>query len=587
MVTQIQQPTRAAIYRRVSSARQEERGYSLAGQARECTDLAAEIGAQVVLDREDVGSGADWDLPGLLDILEAAKRGEYDVLIVYDTSRLARDIGKLKVVERTLERAGVEVRYVRQHFDNSPTGQLQKDIMAAIDSYERSNLTIRFTLGKRAKVHRGLVMGQGRVPFGHRRVTDPKTGKTVALEIHPEQAEIVRRIVRDLQTMSVDEVAERLTADRIPTPTGGHSWIGASVYAIVNNPAIVGTYVHGKRTESRTGGQRKSTRRPESEWDGVSVPPIVSMSELEAARRAMEHRKVAHGRRRMQATDDDPFLLRGLIQCGQCGGQISVGSQRRRWRLKSGELADHGIFRYYTCIRAKTRHAEAAGVPPCRHVSWIPAEELEASVWEMLTGALLDGDRVAAAFRELEARGAKHDTLAAERQAEMERQIARRRRALDKISRELVMEDVDEERERSLRATAAQISAELGGYVQSLDQLQAAAPLGSYADQAAALQAFIRDISTGLEHATPAERQQVLRILQLRATINTDPEGERFGKHRYRIAWEGIINLSTTYHHPFRLNHHASTAPSTDITPMTSGKLNSQSGDGVKLKFMP
>ena len=52
----------AAIYRRVSSARQEDRGYSLDGQLEECQQFATDLGATVVFERADVGSGADWDL---------------------------------------------------------------------------------------------------------------------------------------------------------------------------------------------------------------------------------------------------------------------------------------------------------------------------------------------------------------------------------------------------------------------------------------------------------------------------------------------------------------------------------------------
>ncbi len=52
--------SRAAVYRRVSSIIQEDRGYSLDGQLTECTELAERLGMVVVMERSDVGSGADW-----------------------------------------------------------------------------------------------------------------------------------------------------------------------------------------------------------------------------------------------------------------------------------------------------------------------------------------------------------------------------------------------------------------------------------------------------------------------------------------------------------------------------------------------
>lgn len=52
-------PLRAAIYARVSTPGQKEDGYSLDGQVTGCRALAASLGATVVLERQEVGSGAD------------------------------------------------------------------------------------------------------------------------------------------------------------------------------------------------------------------------------------------------------------------------------------------------------------------------------------------------------------------------------------------------------------------------------------------------------------------------------------------------------------------------------------------------
>src|SRR5437588_762284 len=105
---------RAAIYVRVSTQGQEEHGYGLDGQLAECRNLAERLGATVASDHvfQDVGSGADWELPRLLDLLERAQRHEFDTVLTLATSRLARDVGKLAVLQRTLKRASVTVQYV-------------------------------------------------------------------------------------------------------------------------------------------------------------------------------------------------------------------------------------------------------------------------------------------------------------------------------------------------------------------------------------------------------------------------------------------------------------------------------------------
>ena len=65
---------RAALYCRVSTQEQGQRGYSLGAQEQDDRALAAELGAAVVAVYQDQDSGASWDLPGLNALLDAAKR---------------------------------------------------------------------------------------------------------------------------------------------------------------------------------------------------------------------------------------------------------------------------------------------------------------------------------------------------------------------------------------------------------------------------------------------------------------------------------------------------------------------------------
>ncbi len=520
-------------------------------------------------------------MPGLLDILEAAQASQFDRLIVFDTSRLARDIGKLKAIERMLTRSNVDVTYVRQQFDDGPSGQLQKDIMSAVDSYERLNLVVRFALGKRAKIHRGLVMGQGRTPYGHRRVTDAKTSKTIGLAIDEDQRAVILRMLQSLRTKSFDEVANELTAAGIPTANGAPRWTGASVYSIINNPSITGRYVHGKTIDQRGKGKRRVIALPSDDWASVAIPPIVSDEELADVQQAIERRKRTHAAKFLKG-DDDPFTLRGMLVCGRCGGQISTG--RQQMTGSSGKR--YGLRRYYGCIRSKKRQAELAGVPKC-DLAWIHADELEAYASDQLGRALFDPDRIAVAFAMLREQASDGAETYLERMATIEREIARRRRAMDKATRELLMDDVSPERERSLRTILANLEAELGDLTRSLDALGSVKTNAISLGQVDALETFVREIAFAWEHATPAERREVFDVLQLRATVTPDPDGDVIGRKRYRIVWEGLIDMTGDQSQSMRLNHANSTSPSVNIVDMENQKPQRQSWDGVKMKFMP
>ena len=216
---------RAAKYRRVSTLEQARKGYSLDAQDKDLDRLAVELGAAVVADFEDQDSGAEWDLPGLNALLAAAKRREFDVLLVYDIDRLARSMSKQLVLEEELKRCGVTIKYATLRLGDSDEDRLLKNMRASIAEYERAKIALRTTRGRRAKAEQGMIVGNGWAPYGYRFVyeTDSRTGKTrvVSLEPDPITAPIVRRIFAEVARLSLNRVCDILNADGIPTYFAG------------------------------------------------------------------------------------------------------------------------------------------------------------------------------------------------------------------------------------------------------------------------------------------------------------------------------------------------------------------------------
>src|SRR3954452_8072945 len=182
--------TRAAIYTRVSTLEQGERGYSLEAQASDCCKLAAELSTVVVGAYSDQDSGASWDLPGLNAMLDAAKRREFELLLCYDPDRLARRMAKQLVIEEELTRAGVGLRYVTLRIGESAEDRLLKNVRSSIAEYEREKIALRCSRGRRAKAEQGLVVGIGIPPFGYRYLRNDK-GRAYGLEPDPCSAPIV------------------------------------------------------------------------------------------------------------------------------------------------------------------------------------------------------------------------------------------------------------------------------------------------------------------------------------------------------------------------------------------------------------
>src|SRR5260370_18812457 len=100
---------RAALYSRVSTEDQAER-FGLASQVSELQALARQRGYTIPAGGEfidDGASGADLDRPALTRLREAIRRRLFDVVLIHDPDRLARQLSRPLLLTAALERAAV------------------------------------------------------------------------------------------------------------------------------------------------------------------------------------------------------------------------------------------------------------------------------------------------------------------------------------------------------------------------------------------------------------------------------------------------------------------------------------------------
>ena len=185
---------RAVLYARTSYYDRGNNGRNLAGQLEMCREYALSRGWRVVaeLAEDDRGvSGASFDLPELNKALEMARVGGFDVLVVRELDRFARNLAKQLIVEGEFKQAGVDVEYVLGEYDDTPEGNMMKNIRAVIAEYERLKIAERTRRGRRRKVKKGHVSVAQQPPYGYR--TAENGGKNT-LEIYEPEARIIRLI---------------------------------------------------------------------------------------------------------------------------------------------------------------------------------------------------------------------------------------------------------------------------------------------------------------------------------------------------------------------------------------------------------
>src|SRR5262249_45966348 len=83
---------------------------------------AVRLGYAVALGLEETGSGATNDRPGLAELLDAARRGKVEAVIVWKLDRFGRSALDLLANIRQLEDAGVRFVAVTQGIDTKPGG---------------------------------------------------------------------------------------------------------------------------------------------------------------------------------------------------------------------------------------------------------------------------------------------------------------------------------------------------------------------------------------------------------------------------------------------------------------------------------
>jgi DNA invertase Pin-like site-specific DNA recombinase len=172
--------------------------------------------------------------PVLLSLIERAEQGEYDVLLVARLDRLSRDYPTLAVLERRLQRFGVEVVSTAEENGDGAMAEFIRGQVALVAQLERAMIRDRLSAGKANAKQAGRHV-HGRIPYGYR-------SHRGVLEPDEERAAIVRRIFRDAADgYTPGWIARRLERDGVPTPRGGaKGWSQMSVRTILTNSAYTG-----------------------------------------------------------------------------------------------------------------------------------------------------------------------------------------------------------------------------------------------------------------------------------------------------------------------------------------------------------
>ena len=382
---------KVALYARVSTDRQAEQ-YGLDAQCRLLSEKAQAAGYEVVPDGDhdwfidDGYSGGDTDRPALSRLRTKVREHGIDRVLCLDPDRLARNLKDQLLLVDEWESAGVALEFLTQAMDASAEGKLFFAIRGAVAEFEKEKIRERTTRGRREKAQQGIPVNPKNLPcwLGW-------NAETRTVEVVESWATIVREVYRAFGTegLTIRAIARRLTEQGIPTPMGGTHWQPATIGHWLRDPTAQGQLqafttqahepIHARKAPSER-SRKKTSRQPTApeERMTIPVPAVIPPVEWAAVQTRLRQNQATASRNAHR-----PYLLRGLLRCGECGGSLQGWYAIRRQQ------------RYYRCGRNARSQVRMDGSGLCT-AKMVRADALEATVWDRLVTLLQDPDQLQA-----------------------------------------------------------------------------------------------------------------------------------------------------------------------------------------------
>jgi len=515
---------RAIIYSRVSTDDQRS-NFSIPTQIAECVKYCQNNGYTLVgnlyvdkqsgLDVEkndnsipayvDDYSSREMNRPGLDAALTYLEDYGFDVVVVHAIDRLARDPYIRQTLEKEFYRRGAKVEFALGNYDDSPEGEVRKDMDATFAKWENAKRVERCNRGKRGKAEKGLYVG-GRTPYGY--ILDAKG--MGGLSIHPEQAEVVRFIyaLYGEQNYSMHGVRLELEKRGIPSYTGKPNWHLSAIRNILTNTAYKG-FVHYNKSICRSNSDRKM--REKREWIKIDITPLVDVQLFNLVQmRIKDHREAL----RRQPTHF--YMLSGMIRCAECEKPYRANFQNDRPKHH------RKAYRSY-------RHKRSEGQCMDKEVT---AVRLEERVWDAVKEMLLDTEVLRQAYHQAQQLDVENRSRSRTLLDGYYRSAGKLEQQLNNLTRAYTDPDIQMTKSEYL-AQRVQIErdlSEIRAKIEEIESIPTAVPTQSQFED---LESFAQKVGERIANVdwdpTPESKRQVLELLHAKVILSKDGSGKVTG----------------------------------------------------------
>ena len=293
---------KAIIYARVSTEMQEE-GRSLEFQIRKCEDFCKMSDYKLKEVIQDVESGGNNNREGFIKLQQEIKKKSFDVLVVYESSRISRII--LTTLNFILELQKSDIKFVSisqpEINTTTPTGMLFFQIFAVLADYEIKQISMRVKSNKWARAKAGIWQG-GNVPIGYKKI-----GKEIVIDEDTKE-DVIGIFNTYLATKSLKETAKILGRNI------------SSIKWILQNEFYIGNLMYGRKQNDINTGIVKVNK--EIKIFKGNHPALIDEDIFREAQQQMLFKQ-------RYTRIEDKYLFTGLIEC-TCGGKLYTNAPNYR-----------------------------------------------------------------------------------------------------------------------------------------------------------------------------------------------------------------------------------------------------------------
>lgn len=247
-----------------------------------------------------------------LRLMNDAQHGLFDMVVVKDISRFARNTVDLLQSIRTLKALGIETTFLTANMTVLGQSEFVLTIFGALAQEESANTSKRIKFGKKMNAEKGRVPN---IVFGYNKTI----GEYFNMEINKEEAKIVHQIY-DWYTQDgygAAKIAAMLNENGVKTKRNC-SWSQNAVCRILTNELYTGKVINGKQeiVDFLTGTR---TEKDESEWMVVERQElrIIEPEQFDKAQETLAGRHGAFNMKRERQSNK--YLFSTLIKCKECG----------------------------------------------------------------------------------------------------------------------------------------------------------------------------------------------------------------------------------------------------------------------------